>query len=454
MSCKDNAPSRAKPADAFVHWFRSVAPYVHAFRGRTFVLAFGGKAASGDLMATLAYDVNLLASFGVRLVLVHGARPQIEEELALRQLKSRFHGGLRITDAETLTCVVNAVGELSLRIVARLSQGLPNTPMAGAGIRVVRGNFVTARPLGVIDGVDFHYTGAVRKVDAEGIRAQLDMGNLVLSACIGASPTGEIFNLAMEEVAETVAVALKADKLIFLTDSDGLPAADGGLWHELTTAEANGLQADREGDLSPDQCRYLPCATRAVEQGVGRAHLISYQQDGALLRELFTHDGVGSMVTREPLERIRQARVEDVGALLQFIAPLEADGTLVRRDREILETEVDRFSLVEYDGRLVGCAALYPFSEGKAGELACLAIDPVHRRGGLGERLMQRIEEQAKAAGIGKLYVLTTRAEHWFVERGYKEVGVEDLPRRKREIYNYHRRSVVLVKALHRSRKV
>ncbi|HET7775097.1 MAG TPA: amino-acid N-acetyltransferase, partial [Azospira sp.] len=289
----DNASTTAAQ---FVAWFRSVAPYVNAFRGKTFVVAFGGKSISGPLARTFAYDVSLLANLGVRLVLVHGSRPQIEEELQEKGLESRFHAGQRVTDADTLDCVIDAVGSVYLEVEALLSQGLPNTPMAGNTIRVVGGNFITARPLGVLDGVDLQYTGTVRKVDAEGLKAQLGLGNIVLLSNLGASPTGEIFNLSMEEVAEEVAKAVTADKLIFLTDSQGATDAEGKLLDELTADAAEQLA--RVGEwLSPDLKRDLPCAVRASRRGVGRVHIIGYDLDGAVLQELFTHDGVGTVVT-------------------------------------------------------------------------------------------------------------------------------------------------------------
>jgi amino-acid N-acetyltransferase len=430
----------------FVAWFRLVTPYINAFRSKTFVIAFGGKAIAGPLAKTLAYDVNLLASLGIRLVLVHGARPQIEEELREKGIESRYHKGYRITDAATLDCVVDAVGSVFLEIEGLLSQGLPNTPMANAHIRVIGGNFITARPIGVLDGVDLQYAGAVRKVDGEGLRAQLGIGNIVLLSCKGSSPTGEIFNLQMEEVAESVAVALKADKLVFLTDSRGLTDAEGGLLDAMTTDAAASLQ--RTGDwLSSDLRRYLPCAVRASRQGVARVHLIGYEQDGALLQELFTHDGIGTVISREELERIREARADDIGSLVALIAPLEDDGTLVHRPREVLEREIEQFSVVEHDGMIVGCAALYTYSEGVA-ELACLAVHPAQREWGYGEQLMLRVEERARAEGLKSLFVLTTRTEHWFVERGFRLVSPDHLPPEKRQMYNYQRRSKVLFKPL------
>lgn len=430
----------------FVSWFRSVAPYINAFRNRTFVIGFGGKAIAGPLAKTFAYDVNLLASLGVRLVLVHGARPQIEEELREKGLPSRFQGSYRVTDAATLDCVIDAVGSVYLEIEALLSQGMPNTPMANATIRVVGGNFITARPIGVMDGVDLQYSGVVRKVDAEGIRAQLGLGNLVLLGCIGGSPTGEIFNLAMEEVAEEVAKALHADKLIYIADRPVATDQSGAPLEELTADQAEALIAEGEW-LSPDFRRYLPCAVRASRHGVGRVHLVGYEEDGAMLLELFTHDGVGTVVTRESLDRVREARPDDIGGLLTIIEPLEAEGTLVARPREMLEREIGHFTVVEHDGVIVGCAALYPYGD-EAAEMACVAVHPDHRRWGYGERLIQRIEARAARQGIRRLFVLTTRTAHWFIERGYSQVSVDDLPDEKRLVYNYQRRSKVFMKKL------
>jgi amino-acid N-acetyltransferase len=429
----------------FVTWFRQVTPYINAFRGKTFVLAFGGKAIAGSLAKTLAYDVNLLASLGIRLILVHGARPQIEEELREKGLESRFHRGYRITDAATLDCVLDAVGSVYLEIEGLLSQGLPNTPMAGSRIRVVSGNFITARPLGVLDGVDLQYSGLVRRVDVEGLEAQLALGNIVLLSCHGSSPTGEIFNLQMEEVAEAVAIAVRADKLVYLTDRQGLRDAQGILLDELTADAAMSLTG--QPWLTNDLKRCLPSAARACARGVLRAHIIGYAQDGALLQELFSREGIGTVISRESLEIVREARPDDIGALIALIEPLEADGILVQRPREALEREIEKFSFIEHDGMVAGCAALYEYGEGLA-ELACLAVHPAHRRWGYGERLIGRIETRARAAGIRKLFVLTTRAVHWFIERGFSVEPVEALPDQKREMYNLQRRSKVLIKPL------
>jgi amino-acid N-acetyltransferase len=434
------------PTD-FVKWFRAAAPYIHAFRGRTFVIAFGGEVVADAKFLALIHDLNLLASLGVRLVLVHGARPQIDSRLKQLKHRTRYVNGLRITDDVALSCAKEASGRMRVEIEALLSMGLPNSPMAGSDIRVASGNFVTARPIGVLDGVDLVHTGEVRKIDAAGIRDRLDHNELVLLSPLGYSPTGEIFNLALEDVAAAAAVALNAEKLIFLMDSPGvITGKRAELKHELTCSEAERL-LDRDGVLTGDVKLYLPRAVAACRAGVKRAHLISRQADGAMVLELFTHRGVGTMLTQDPLEKLRPARIDDIGGILRLIEPLEADGTLVKRGRDLLEMEVDRFFVLEHDRVILGCAALYPF-EGGIAELACLAVNPDHRRGGAGERLMQAIEARAKQRKIKRLFVLTTRAAHWFIERGYSAAPVSELPRRRQDLYNYQRRSQVFIKRL------
>ena len=437
----------AAAPENFVQWFRAAAPYIHGFRGRTFVIAFGGEVVADGRFVGLTHDLNLLASLGVRLVLVHGARPQIERELATRGVQSRYVRGVRVTDEVTLACVKQASGQLRLEIEALLSVGLPNSPMAGAGIRVASGNFIVARPRGVLDGVDMLYAGEVRKIDVEAVRRRLDQDELVLISPLGYSPTGEIFNLTLEDVAAQVAVSLHADKLIFLTEESALPAREGKLLRELTVREAEDLLRDPQ-PLPADVKGYLPFAIQACRGGTSRVHLLNRHLDGALLLELFTHEGVGSMVTQDPLEQMREASIEDVKAILQLIEPLEADGTLVKRSRELLEIEIDHFLVVDHDRVIVGCAALYPFPEEELGELACLAVHPDYRSSGAGERLLQGIEHRARKARLKRLFVLTTRASHWFIEHGFSDASLSVLPTRKQALYNYQRRSRVLAKTL------
>ena len=431
----------------FVSWFRSAAPYIHAFRHKTFVIAFGGEMVSEDQFIALAHDLNLLNSLGVQLVLVHGARPQIEEELTERGAEIRYAEGMRVTDDNALKCVKEAAGTVRVEIEALLSMGLANSPMAGADIRVASGNFVTAKPMGVRNGIDLMHTGEVRKIDIVAIRRRLDVGEIVLLSPLGYSPTGEIFNLTLEDVAAATAIALDADKLVFLMETVGVTDAQGDLLRELTTAEAEGLLADAM-PLPEDVGYFLPAAVRACRHGVARVHLVCRHADGALLQELFTREGIGSMITEDPLETLREATIDDVGGILALIEPLEAEGILVWRSRELLEMEIGRFTVLEYDGAIIGCAALYPFPEESTAELACFAIRPDYRNAGRGEVLLEYMQNRALKNGHRRLFVLTTRTAHWFVERGFAEAGVENLPQAKQCLYNLQRRSKVFIKKL------
>lgn len=438
----------------FVTWFRSVTPHIHASRGKTFVIAFGGEVVADGKFIELVQDFNLLASLGIQLVLVHGARPQIESRLQADQLKISYVQGMRVTDATTLQYVKEAVGKVRVEIEALLSMGLPNSPMANAAIRVTSGNFVTARPVGVLEGTDLQYTGEVRRINAAAILDQLKQGVVVLLSPLGYSPTGEIFNLTVENTAAEVAIALKADKLIFLVDTPGIQQqteSGNTLLQELTVRQGKTLLATmnaKADQLNEDIRLYLPWALHACEQGVERVHLISRHTEGALLLELFTHGGIGSMITRGPLQIIRQADIKDIGAILQLIEPLENTGILVRRGRELLEMEIERFTVIEHDNIIIACAALYPFPDEKACELACVAVHPAYRKAGVGRILIDHLEEQARKQGYQHIFVLTTRTAHWFVERGFSETTPDQLPQSKKHLYNYQRRSKVFVKSI------
>ena len=439
--------SSASDASTFVAWFRSVAPYINAFRGRTFVVAFGGEVVADGKFIELTHDLNLLSSLGVRLVLVHGARPQIEQHVSRNNLEDRYHHGIRLTDTETLQCVKEAVGRVRVEIEALLSMGLVNSPMANADIRVAGGNFITAQPIGVINGVDLLHTGSVRKVDGVAIKNRLAHNEVVLLSPLGYSPTGEVFNLTLEDVATQTAIALDADKLIFLMDTDGVQDKQGALLRELTAADARSILSGKR-KLPNDVALYLPCAVTACEQGVARAHLISRHVDGAILQELFSDIGIGSMVVETTLNTLRDASIDDVGGILQLLQPLEAEGVLVRRGRERLEQEIGHFVVLEHDRRIIACAALYPFADEQAAELACLVVQPNYHKQGYGDALLKHIITRAQALGLNKLFVLTTQTAHWFIERGFREVGVEPLPAQKKTLYNYQRRSKVFLREI------
>jgi amino-acid N-acetyltransferase len=432
----------------FVAWLRDVAPYIHSFRGKTFVIGFAGELVQKGGLEALIQDVAMLHAMGMRIVLVHGSRPQVQEQLYLRKVTSRYGtgamSGYRITDPAALECAKEASGELRLDIEAAFSQGLPNTPMAGSRISVISGNFIIARPVGIVDGVDFMHTGLVRKVDSESIAHSLLNNKIVLMSPLGFSPTGQAFNIAYEDVATATAMAVKADKLIFLTEYNGITDLDGELIKEFSLRQLedhiSGLTL-ADADLKV----LLQNAIRAIKSGVSRVHLLPHDRDGALLEELFTHDGISTMIAASDIEHLREANLDDVGGILQLIEPLEDEGILVARGRDTIERDITHFSVIEHDRVLFGCAALFPYPNG-LGELSCLAVDPQAQESGDGERLLKRIEARAKASGLKKLFVLTTRAEHWFLKRGFIRASVDDLPAERKELYNWERKSMVLIK--------
>ncbi len=431
--------------DSFVTSIRQAAPYIQAHRGATFVISFGGESVDAQF-DQLVHDIALINTLGIRLVLVHGARPQIEQRLKQRQAEIQYVNGLRVTDDAALAAVKDAVGSLRVEIEAKLSMSLVNTPTAGARIGVATGNFVIARPLGVRDGVDYCHTGEVRRLDAAGIHQQLDAGRVVLLSPLGYSPTGEVFNLSAEEVATAAAVALHAEKLILLVDDAGLRDGRRRLLRQLSLLEAEQLLRSRRR-LSDDWIRHLGNAVESCRRGVKRTHLIDRRADGGLLTELFTRDGIGTLISAESYEGLRAASIDDVGGILQLIAPLEAEGVLVKRSRELLEMEIDHFLVVKRDGMIVACAALYPYPGGVA-ELACLAVHPDYRSQGRGDSLLEAVEERARHNGVKRLFVLTTRTAHWFQERGFRKMDLTDLPVERQNLYNYQRKSKVFIKAV------
>jgi amino-acid N-acetyltransferase len=437
----------------FVPWFRSVAPHIHAYRGKTFVVALAGEGIDTGKLPSIAQDLAILHAMGIQLVLVHGFRPQVSEQLRAKGHPERFSHGLRITDAVALDCAQEAAGQLRFEIEAAFSQGLPNTAMANSTVRVVSGNFLTASPVGIVDGVDFMHSGVVRRVDGAAIRKAIDTGAMVMLSPFGFSPTGEAFNLTMEDVATSVAIALQADKLIFLTEIPGIREAldepDAAIDTEIALADAERLLAALPAPTQPtDAAFYLRHCVKACRSGVERSHIVPFAVDGAVLQEVFTHDGIGTMVVDEKLESLREATADDVGGILKLIEPYERDGTLVKRSRTEIERDAANYTVIEHDGIIFGCAALYPYPEARTGEMAALTVSPESQGQGDGDKMLKRIEQRARAIGLDSIFVLTTRTMHWFVKRGFQQVDPDWLPEARKRKYNWDRKSQVLVKKL------
>ncbi|WP_281648959.1 amino-acid N-acetyltransferase [Parendozoicomonas sp. Alg238-R29] len=434
-------------SEDYVKFFRQTSPYIHAHRGRTFVLMLPGEALDDDNFANIVNDIALLRSLGVRLILVYGARPQISARLAKNNIESDFHGGYRVTSKEALSAVIESVGSLRVKIESQLSMGLVNSPMHGARIRVIGGNFITARPLGVVEGIDFQHTGEVRRIDRKAITQQLDDHYLVLLSCMGFSPTGETFNMAVEDVATRTAIALKAEKLIMYCSGSGLKDHDGNMVRTMRPSEARSRLRDYN---STEAYRLLEAAVTACDGGVNRTHIVTHSTDGALLQELFTREGCGTLITQDmsAYEQMRQATIEDVGGMLSLIQPLEEKGVLVRRSRKQLERDISLFTIIVRDGMIIGCASMHAFPENNCAELACLVIHPDYRNGSRGDALLETIEQQARQQGLSSLFVLTTRTAHWFIERGFKASRINRLPDEKQEAYNRPRNSKFFSKLL------
>lgn len=427
-----------------VNWFRDAAPYINQHRGKTFVVYFSGEAIERDNFEHIIHDLALLHALGIRLVLVAGARPQINQRLALENITPEYAQGLRITDEESLTAVLDAVGRVRVLVEAKLSLSLVNTPMSGSEIKVCSGNFISARPKGVIDGTDFGHTGEVRKVATHAIRHQLDGGQCVLLSTLGYSPTGEVFNLSAEAVATATAIALQADKLIFFSDD----ATEWELPKQMPSSELSTLLNHQpEGQLD-ELGEHLLNAHQALAQGVNRCHIISSHADGAILIELFSRDGAGLLISNDEYDDLRPARTKDIAGILSVLAPLEISQALVKRSAEQLELEIDHFHVIERDGTIIGCVAFYPYPQESTGELACLAVDPRYHGNGRGDLLLEHVEKLARAAGLKEIFVLSTQTMHWFQERGFVAGDMDDLPLQRASLYNYQRLSKIFTKSL------
>lgn len=446
---KDNTDNHTdNHPDNYVTWFRHSAPYINAHRGKTFVIMLPGDCMEKGNFGNIINDIGILNSLGIRLVVVHGARTEIEAQLAAHGIDSSFHQGLRVTAKEDMPHVMQAVGTTRLQLEASFSAGLPNSPLHGARIRVRSGNFVTAMPQGVLDGVDLQHTGKVRSVDAQSLASAIGDGAIALVSPLGYSATGEIFNLSFADVAVNVAVALQADKLIAYNDDGPIYDKNGAIYREMTLLKCEKFLVEQPRHSRSNTYFALRACHKACDRGVARAHVISGSEDGAMLKELFTRDGSGTMVYRDSYETLRRARIEDVGGILGLIEPLERDGILVKRSRELLENEIGCFTVMEKDNVVIGCAALYPFADAEAGELACVAVHKDYQRGGRAAKLLNHIEHQAQRSGLKQLYVLTTQTAHWFLEQGFVECHVDLLPAKRQELYNFERRSKIFVKAI------
>jgi len=436
---------------SFIDCFRNAAPYIHAHNGRTFVLQISGDVAASENFTHLIHDLALLNSLAVKLVIVFGARPQIDALLKERNITPLYNGALRVTDEASMSSVKQAIGDVKFQIEALLSMGLPNSPMAESAIKVASGNYVTGRPYGVVNGVDLDLTGKVRSIEKEIIHSRLEAGEIVLIPPMGYSVTGEIFNLSSIEVAAQVAIELSADKLIMINNDSVLKNDNGEIIRQLTCAQAKTkLDPANKNNIDETPATALALGIKACEAGVKRIHYIDQNIDGGVLQELFTRDGVGTLLSGTPFDTIHQATVHDIGGILELIEPLEEQGVLVKRSREKIETDINDYIVLARDGSVIACAALHDYKEDNVMELACMAVHPDYQKQGKGDMLFKYIETIALSFGVKMLFVLTTQTEHWFLERGFSETKIDSLPVKKQGIYNFQRNSKALIKELNK----
>lgn len=430
-------------ASTFSSQFRFAAPYIQAHRGKTFVVGLPGDAVESDNFQNLVHDLALLSCLGIKLVLVHGARPQIERALETSGQNSQIVNQVRVTPENQLQTICNAIHQVQESILKAFSRGLPHTPSFGMQTPILTGNFIAARPLGVKDGVDYQYTGQVRQVHAGRIDAALDSGAIVVISTLGYSLTGEIFNLSISEVTSSVTESIGADKLICFSSSEKLDAL-----HAEEESVFNVLQLEHAVADQPDADALVQCAVEAISTGLPRAHIVDFETEGAVLEELFTPQGSGLMIVERDVEKVRVATLDDVGGILDITQPFEAGGQLVQRDRDLLEQQIDCFRVIDIDGMIVASAALFHYSEEKSGELAGLAIHPDFQNGGRGAKLVHHIEHWAQTMDIESLFSLTTEGAHWFISQGFEEVQISDLPKARQELYDDKRASKILKKSL------
>lgn len=417
-----------------VDFFREAAPYIHLHRGKTFVIAFSGELISTPQFDSIINDIAILSALGARIIVVHGARFQIDLKLKQANLPIHILNDLRVTDTTTLNIAKQTIGALRVEIENKLGHALNRPPIINDELGVLSGNFITARPVGVFEGIDYQHTGRVRKINTALIQSLLEQGNIVLLSSLGFSPTGEAYNLRYEEIASVMAMRIQTDKLIFISQK-----------HYDLPRELN--QQELKATINTSQYPLLSDISNALDQGVKRVHLLNNQHDGSLLIELYTRDGIGTMFTASRYDELRQATIDDVSGIIELISPVEKKGILIKRSREQLELEIENFTLIKRDDNVIGCAALYDMDNITA-ELACLVIHPDYRTGGRGDDLIKFITKVAQKKNLQQLLVLTTQSIDWFKERGFIMGKVDDLPAKKKALYNFQRNSKVLFKQI------
>jgi amino-acid N-acetyltransferase len=417
---------------------RGILQYVPQFREKAFVVAVDGAAVAHENFANILMDVAVLWSLSVRTVLVHGASVQIRALATERRLEPSDLEGSGVTDAPTLELALTAANRLTHEIL----EGL-----AGADLRAAATNAVTAHPLGILKGVDHLYTGKVERVDTAFLQTLLASGIVPVVPPLGLDGAGQTFRVNSDAVALEVAKALAAVKLVYITTTDGL-RVEGQLARQLSVRELS--EALQRGAVDPAHASKARHAVAACEAGVPRVHVINGGVDDGLLAEVFSNEGIGTLVYADDYQQIRRARRSDVRAIQQLIKSSIEKDELAPRTRASIEKELADYSIFEVDGNPIACVALHPYPAERKGELACLYVRPTHENQGVGRKLVQFVESKAREAGLTQLLALSTQAFSFFQSKGgFVEGSPDDLPAARRSRYEQSgRRSKVLVKKL------
>ena len=424
-----------KPTD-----LRGILQYIPQFREKTFVLAIDGAIVTDENFATLLLDVAVLRSLNIRVVLVHGASAQIKLLSEEQKIPASNFDGAGITDAATLQLALNAANRLTHEILEGLSAN---------DLRAVCPNVIIAHPLGIIGGVDHQFTGKVEKVDVEMLQTLLTQGMIPVIPPLGFDGDGKTYRVNSDGVAVAVAEALKATKLIFITAADGI-LVQGRLIRQMLVADLESVIAMQKNDIAPELLSKALHAVTACKAGIPRVHVINGKVDEGLLAEVFSNEGIGTLIYANEYQQIRRAMKKDVRAIQLLTKAAVESAELMRRTRPMIEKNLADYFIFEIDKNPVACVALHVFPEQKKGELACLYVNPMHENRGIGRKLIQFIENKAKEMNLEELLTLSTQAFTYFQSKGgFAEGTPDDLPPARREKYDQSgRNSKVLVKKL------
>jgi amino-acid N-acetyltransferase len=424
-----------KPTD-----LRGILQYIPQFREKTFVLAIDGAIVTDENFATLLLDVAVLRSLNIRVVLVHGASAQIKALADEQKISASNLDGTGITDAPTLQLALNAANRLTHEILEGLSAN---------DLRAVCPNVIIAHPAGIIGGVDHQFTGKVEKVDVEMLQTLLAQGMIPVIPPLGFDGDGKTYRVNSDSVAVAVAEALKAAKLIFITAQDGI-LVQGRLIRQMLVADLESVLALQKNDIAPEQLSKALHAVAACKAGIPRVHVINGKVDEGLLAEVFSNEGIGTLIYANEYQQIRRALKKDVRAIQLLTKAAVESEELVKRTRASIEKNLADYFIFEIDKNPVACVALHVFPEQKKGELACLYVSPLQENRGIGKKLIQFVENKAKEMNLVELVTLSTQAFTYFQSKGgFAEGTPDDLPPARREKYEQSgRNSKVLVKKL------